>query len=103
MNSLFKPLGQPRDSKTVPMALAVLRMLESDARLVFPGHVLNAQQFRLILANGVVALPSRVPQWLYDQGFINAAGHVTDEGYSKIRSLAATAALDANRLSPPKR
>jgi hypothetical protein len=77
-------------SKTVALALAVLKKLGSGASLAFPGHVLNAADYVLIMGQSYIGIPSRVPQWLYDNGLINAEGRLTNVGKLKSEELASS-------------
>lgn len=80
IKALYKPLGMESTTKTDLMGRAILMHMVVGARLVFPGHVLNAQQYRLVWEERFIPLPSRAPQWLYDQGMIDAGGAVTEAG-----------------------
>lgn len=66
-------------NKTANLAEAVLNRLNEGARLQFPGHILNACEYFLVSSVWKIALPSRVPHWLFDQGYFDAEGEFTDK------------------------
>lgn len=67
-------------NKTPNMGGAVLARIDGGCRLHFPGHILNACEYHLISSVWRIALPSRVPHWLFDKGYLNAYGEITKLG-----------------------
>ena len=74
-------------TKTAPLALAVFAKVATGGSLVFPGHVLNAADYILLIGEKYVGLPSRVPKWLYDHELIDAQGNLTKAGQIKAQEL----------------
>ena len=73
--------GLPGDpiasTKTANLADAVLNRLNEGARLEFPGHVLNACEYFFVSSVWRIRLPSRIPHWLFDKGYIDSTGDFT--------------------------
>ena len=87
LNSLFHGTGQVPSTKTAQMCEVVLIRLLAGGKLKVPGHVLNAFAYRLVWGEYFVPLPSRVPQTLYECGWIDATGALTEDGRSHASSI----------------
>lgn len=82
--ALNEGLPAPGATRTDRLGPAVLHRLISGARLAVPGHVMNAFECRLLFDDRDIRIPSRVTQWLYENGYIDAEGSITTEGRAKI-------------------
>lgn len=80
----------PDVTKTPNLAMAVLERVARGASLYFPGHILNACEYHLVSTIWRIALPSRVAHWLYDRGYVDAEGEITEAGKQQFVSLTDT-------------
>jgi hypothetical protein len=66
-------------NKTPTIAMHVLLHVHLGCRLKFPGHILNACEYNLISSCWTIALPSRIPHWLFDNGWLDDEGNLTEK------------------------